>query len=79
MTTIIMLFILPLGILLHFFDKKTRRINKENFNNYIAKVKATDIPKKEKFDKIDEMYYQNDYKIISRTNEIIIVEKNTLI
>ena len=75
MTTIIMLFFLPLGILLHFFDKKTRRINRESFNNYVSKIEAADLSQKEKLDKIDEMYYQNDYTIVSRTDEILIIEK----
>ena len=75
MTTIILLFILPLGILLYFFDKKVKSENREKFAYYITQIKATDLEQKEKLRKIDEMYYQNGYKIISRTDEILIVEK----
>ncbi|WP_345991867.1 hypothetical protein [Sulfurimonas sp. HSL-1716] len=75
MTTIIMLFILPLGILVYFFDKKVQKNNKANFQHYISQVKATDITLKEKLDKIDEMYYQNGYKRILRTDDTLVVEK----
>ncbi|MDD2357373.1 MAG: hypothetical protein PHX13_05645 [Thiovulaceae bacterium] len=75
MTTIIMLFILPIGIVVYFFDKKVQKENQKKFDDYILQIKATDIKQKEKFNKIDEMYYQNGYTIVSRTNEMLIVEK----
>ena len=75
MTTIIMLFILPLGILVYFFDKKTRKTNEEVFEAYISRIKATEISQKEKLDRIDEMYYQNGYKIVLRTDEMLVAQK----
>ncbi len=75
MTTIILLFFLPLGIVLHFFDKKVRQINKESFDHFVSTTKATDISQKEKLDKIDEMYYQNGYKIVSKTHDTLVVKK----
>lgn len=75
MTTIIMLFILPLGILLYFIDKKTQKTNKLLFDNYVSKITASDITQKEKLDKLDEMYYQNSYKIVSRTDNTLTAEK----
>ena len=52
-----MLFILPIGIIVYFFDKKVQKENQK------------------KFDKIDEMYYQNGYTIVSRTDRSLVVEK----
>lgn len=75
MTTIIMLFILPFGVLLYFIDKKTQKTNRANFEAYIAKIRASDFSQKEKLDMVDEMYYQNGYKIVSKTDDTIVVEK----
>ncbi len=52
-----MLFILPIGVIVYFFDKKVQKENQK------------------KFDKIDEMYYQNGYTIVSRTDRSLVVEK----
>ncbi|MBU0632118.1 hypothetical protein KKA17_05690 [bacterium] len=75
MTTIIMLFILPLGILVYFIDKKIQKKNRQIFEDYIAQTKATDITDKEKLEKIDEMYYQNGYKVVLRSEDALEVEK----
>ncbi len=75
MTTIIMLFILPLGIVFYFFDKKTKKLNKKLFEEYVLKIKASDLTQKEKLDIIDEMYYKNDYKIVHKTHDTLVVEK----
>jgi len=75
LTTIIMLFILPIGIIVYFFDKKVQKENQKKFDDYVMQIKTTDIEQKEKFDKIDEMYYQNGYTIVSRTDKSLVVEK----
>jgi hypothetical protein len=75
MTTIIMMFILPLGIVFYFFDKKTRKQNMTLFENYVLKIKASDLSPKDKLDKIDEMYYKNGYRRTFKSENTLIVEK----
>ena len=75
MTTIIMLFILPLGIVFYFFDKKTKKINKKIFDEYVLKIQASELTQKEKLDIIDEMYYKNGYKTVQKTDNMLVVEK----
>jgi hypothetical protein len=75
MTTIIMLFILPLGIIFYFFDKKTKKTNKMLFDDYVVKIKASDLTQKEKLDSVDKMYYLNGYKIVHKTQSELVVEK----
>ncbi|MDA3945964.1 MAG: hypothetical protein PF439_04730 [Helicobacteraceae bacterium] len=64
MTTVIMLFILPLGILLLFFDKKTQKENRALFDHYVEKILASELSDKDKINKIDAMYYENGYTIV---------------
>ena len=61
MTTVIMMFILPLGILIFFWDKKTEEQNREIFETFTQKIKNSDLSPKDKLIRIDEMYYKNDY------------------
>lgn len=75
MTTIIMLFILPLGIAFYFFDKKTRRENQIIFDNYVEKIKHSDLSDQEKLISIDKMYYENGYKRVFRDDTRLVVEK----
>jgi len=75
MTTIIMLFILPLGIIFYLFDKKTKKQNKKIFDEYVQKIQASELSQKEKVDTIDEMYYKNGYKTIQKTDDLLVVEK----
>lgn len=66
MTTIIMLFILPLGIILFFYDKKLQRQNRETFEQYVTKIQNSDLGTEEKLQHIDTMYYDNGFKIDQR-------------
>lgn len=75
MTTVIMLFILPLGIVFYLFDKKIRRQNREIYENYTAVIKASDLSNQEKIEKIDEMYYHNGYRRVSVSDTTLVVEK----
>lgn len=75
MTTIIMLFILPLGIAFYFFDKKTRKENQTIFDTYVSKIKQSDLSDKEKLSNIDNMYYENGYKRVFLDDTCLIVEK----
>jgi len=58
-----MLFILPIGIVLYFYDKKIYKQNIETFNIYVEKILASDLEDDEKLSKIDTMYYNNGYTV----------------
>lgn len=75
MSTVIMMFILPLGIILYFFDKKSRKENHETFDNFVHNIKESDLSNKEKLDRIDEMYYQNGYKCSFKSEDTLTMEK----
>jgi len=75
MTTILMIFILPLGIAFYFFDKRTRRENQIIFDTYVSKIKHSDLSDKEKLLNIDNMYYENGYKRVLLDDTCLIVDK----
>lgn len=75
MSTIIMLFILPLGILVYFWDRRNYAQNLLLFREYISQINYADLPQSEKMDRIDEMFYQNGYTRIGRSDTRLIVEK----
>lgn len=75
MSTVIMMFILPLGITLYFFDKKSRAQNQETFNRFVQNIKDSDLSNREKLNRIDEMYYQNGYKCTYKSEETLTMEK----
>ena len=75
MTTIILLLMFPIGIAVYFFDKKLKKQNEEIFNAYVEKIMLMDISKKDMLDQIDEMYYANGYKRVSKTDTTLLLEK----
>lgn len=75
MSTIIMLFILPLGILVYFWDRRNYAQNLLLFREYISQINYADLPQSEKMDRIDEMFYKNGYTRIERSDTRLIVEK----
>lgn len=75
MSTIIMLFILPLGILVYFWDRRNYAQNLLLFREYISQINYSDLPQSEKMDRIDEMFYKNGYTRIGRSDTRLIVEK----
>jgi hypothetical protein len=52
-----MLFILPLGIMVYFWDRRNYAQNLGIFRNYILQINHTDLSDTEKIDRIDEMFY----------------------
>jgi hypothetical protein len=75
MTTVIMLFILPIGIVIYFWDKKNYRQALELFESYIIKIKHSDLSENEMIKKIEMMFYKNDYKIIRHGKGHFIAQK----
>lgn len=75
MGTVIMLFILPLGVLVYFWDRRNYAQSLAMFRDYILQMKHCDLSDGEKMDKIDEMFYQNGYTRIERSETHLIIEK----
>lgn len=75
MSTIIMMFILPLGIVIYFWDRRNYAQSLDIFRNYILQMSHADLSDSEKIDHIDEMFYQNGYIRIERTESRLVVEK----
>ncbi|MDD5406465.1 MAG: hypothetical protein PHE73_05960 [Sulfurovaceae bacterium] len=75
MTTVIMIFILPIGIVIYFWDKKNYRQALELFESFILKIKDSDLSDDNIIKNIEMMFYKNDYSIIKLKNGHFIAEK----
>ncbi|MDD2830209.1 MAG: hypothetical protein PHW18_11605 [Sulfuricurvum sp.] len=75
MSTIIMLFVLPLGIIVYFWDRRNYAQSLEMFREYCVQMNHADFSENEKMDRIDEMFYQNGYTRIERDDSRLVVEK----
>lgn len=75
MGTIIMLFVLPLGILVYFWDRRNYTQSLMIFRDYISQISHADLSDTEKMNRIDEMFYQNGYTRIERTESRLVIEK----
>ena len=75
MTTVIMIFILPIGIVIYFWDKKNYKEALELFESYILKVKYSGFSEDEMIKKIETMFDKNDYQMSKYDKEYFIAEK----
>lgn len=75
MSTIIMLFILPLGIIVYFWDRRNYAQSLAMFRAYCVQMNHADLSENEKIDRIDEMFYQNGYTRIERSDSRLVIEK----
>lgn len=75
MSTVIMLFILPLGILLFFWDKKNYAQSLAVFRDYIVKMQHADLDDAAKMQRIDAMFYENGYRIVDHEATSLVAEK----
>lgn len=75
MSTVIMLFIMPLGIIVYFWDRRNYAQNLQLFRDYSLQMRHTDFSGNEKMDRIDAMFYQNGYTRIERSDSRLVVEK----
>ena len=77
MSTVITLFILPIGILVFFWDKKTQKQNIDTFDAYVEKIKKSELSAPEKLAHIDKMYYNNGYnQVFLDENSLIMAKKH---
>jgi len=75
MSTVIMMFILPLGILIYFWDKSNYRQSIELYREYIVKMQHADLDDAARMAQVDRMFYENSYKIVERETTRLVVEK----
>lgn len=75
MGTILLLLLFPIGLITYFWDKKNYQQTLETFENYIVKIKHADLQDEDKIEKIDHMFYNNNYKITSKDTSTLRVEK----
>jgi hypothetical protein len=75
MGTVIMMFILPIGIIVYFWDRRNYAENLETFSDFITKITQFDLSSVDKIKRIDEMFYQNGYICVDRTESTLLVEK----
>jgi hypothetical protein len=75
MSAILMMFILPIGILTFFWDRKNYAQNIQTFSDYVEKISHADIDSTKKIAAIDEMFYQNGYKNLEQTSSFLKVQK----
>lgn len=68
MSTIIMMFILPLGIVIYFWDRRNYTQNLQLFRKYIDTISRSELSNAQKLDKIDEMFYHNGHRIVERSD-----------
>lgn len=70
-----MLFILPIGILIYFWDKKNTAQSLQLFSDYIDKMQHADFDDAHKMQRIDAMFYENGYTIVQRDKSTLSAEK----
>ncbi len=75
MSTVIMMFILPIGILLYFWDKKNYAQSLALFRDYIVRMQHADFDDGAKIELIDRMFYENGYRIARGETGTLIAEK----
>lgn len=75
MSTVIMMFILPLGILIYFWDKSNYRQSIELYREYIVKMQHADLDDASRMEQVDRMFYENSYKIVERETTRLVAEK----
>lgn len=75
MSTLFMIFILPIGILTYYWDRKNYAENIEVFRSYAIKISNSDFCSPDKIRLIDEMLYQNGYIRTERTEYSLKMQK----
>ncbi len=79
MTTIIMMFALPIGIIIYFWDRKNAAATQKLYEAFIEQTRSDGkLDDKEKLLRIDMMFYGNGYRTVLREPKRLVVEKKHL-
>ncbi len=70
-----MLFILPIGILVYFWDRRNEAQSMALFSDYIVKMQHADFDDSHRLRHIDAMLYENGYTIILKEERTLAAEK----
>ena len=70
-----MMFILPIGLLVFFWDRQNVKQSLALFGDYIVKMQHADFDDEHRMQRIDAMFYENGYKIVVKQNNRLAVEK----
>lgn len=70
-----MMFILPLGILTYWWDRRNYTQSLEIFRAFISRMRRMDVSDEQKLSQIDAMFYQNGYVRVERSARSLVVEK----
>lgn len=75
MSTVITFFLLPIGIVIFFWDRRNERENLMIFERYTRKLVDTECTVNEMMELIERMFNKNGYEVVERTKTSIVVEK----
>jgi len=75
MTTIIMIFAFPIGIFILLGEKKARVAYQATFDNFYKEVNSSSYTKEKKIKLYKDMLLANQYKISTKSEDIVVGEK----
>lgn len=75
MSTVIMMFVLPIGILVFFWDRRNHTQSLALFKAYIVKMQHADFDDAARMERIDAMFHENGYKIVAHEPRSLVAEK----
>jgi len=75
MTTIIMLFALPIGIFMLLGEKKAMAKYQAIFDDFYQDTKNQNYSQMQKIDLYEKMLYKNDYVIVEKSQDKVVGEK----
>ena len=80
MTTLLMMFLFPIGLYTYFFiEKKTKKEYQAVFDNFqIQTASNSKLTSKEKITRFEQMLLQNEYEIIRINESTVVGEKKVL-
>ncbi len=75
MTTVVMFFILPIGIIVYFWDRKNYAGIIRQFSEHIVQITNLPYENSQKLDTIEMMFHKNNYATVDRSETTLVVEK----
>jgi hypothetical protein len=70
-----LLFMLPIGILVYFWDRRNIAQNIALFSGFVVKMQHAGDDDAHKMERIDAMFYENGYKIVQKEERTLAAEK----
>ncbi|UFS63725.1 hypothetical protein LOH54_06215 [Sulfurimonas sp. HSL-3221] len=70
-----LLFFLPIGLIIYFWDRKNIVQGIALFNDYIVQLQGSELDDTQKMERIDAMFYENGYTITKKREDTLVAEK----